>query len=128
MPLPTSDGGITSWLRKFGTLSPADARKQVKLLGDSLAKLGPDEQTPLFGLVALRVLLSLLDRPDGKLFKEVVERVDGKLPTTIRTWRDDYVAGLKSGEIDPARLVEEFGIDLAQELFRQAGIDYDPGN
>lgn len=98
-------------------------------MGDLLsAKFGADEETPLTGLVALRLLLSLLDKPDGKLFREVVERVEGRLPTTLRTWRDEYVTALKNGDVDPAKILEELGPDLANELFRAAGIDLDRSN
>lgn len=124
MPGPAKDFGY--WLRHFGAMTPSEIRKEVKAhMAEYLAKIEDEEETSLIGLASLRVLTSLLIKPDARMFREVVERVDGKLPVTVKTWRDEWIQALKNGEIDPAAVLEELGPDLAGELFHIAGITLD---
>ncbi len=40
----------------------------------------------------------------------------------VNTWRDKVIAGLRKGELDPHKVIEELGVDLATELFNSAGV------
>jgi len=103
-------------------MAPAEVLDEVKLFEEQLGKV-KEESIPLVGLVSLRVLVSLLNRPDARLFRTVVDRVDGKLPMTIKTWRDEWVQALKDGTLDPSAVLRELGDELALELFRAAGVE-----
>ena len=119
---PKRKESFAHWLNKFGAMTPAEVLDEVKLFEEQLGKV-KEESIPLVGLVSLRVLVSLLNRPDARLFRTVVDRVDGKLPMTIKTWRDEWVQALKDGTLDPSAVLRELGDELALELFRAAGVE-----
>jgi hypothetical protein len=117
---PKNRESITYWLREFGNMTPGEIAKRCRLWADELKRGGDD--LPLFALVALRALMALANEPDASLMGKVQDRVEGKLPTTIRTWQDEVIELLRSGTVEPAAVWEELGSDLARELFIAAGI------
>lgn len=117
---PKNKQSITYWLREFGNMTPAEAAKQCKVWADELKRGGND--LPLFAMIALRTLMALANEPDASLLGKVQDRVEGKLPTTIRTWQDEVIELLRSGTVEPDAVMEELGPDLATELFVAAGI------
>ena len=119
---PKNAESFTWWLNHFGSLPSREVLKEVKFMETQLRKIGDDE-VPLVGIASLRALIALINKPDARLFKEIIERVDGKLPTTIKSWRDEWVAALKAGELDPKVVEEELGGELAAELFLAASIE-----
>lgn len=118
---PKNKTNITYWMREFGNMTPAEVAERCEIYAKEL-KRGGDE-LPIFGVIAVRALMELMNDPSaGRLFGQVIERLEGKLPTTIKTWRDEVVDLLRSGSIMPGDVVKEFGDDLATELFVSAGI------
>lgn len=57
--------------------------------------------------------------------KEVMDRVWGKPSQTVKvkTWQDEIVALLQQKKVTPESVVQEFGVDLASELFKRAGVN-----
>ena len=122
MPVsPKSAVSLTYWLRKFGSMSPAEVIGAVPATAEMLASL-KDETVPMIGLASLRTLMSLINKPDARLFKEVVERLEGKMPSTVRTWRDQWIEAIKNGDVDLKVVEEELGTELAHQLFGAAGV------
>ncbi len=74
--------------------------------------------------------LALIDKAAATTWQAAAWKIERRYPQwygrrvelTHRDWRDALVEGLKQHEIDPEDVVEEFGIDLATELFAAAGI------
>lgn len=52
----------------------------------------------------------------GRYYKLFTDKIE------IQSWESEAVMAIKSGEIDYVSLSEEFGDDLATDLFRQAGV------
>lgn len=52
----------------------------------------------------------------GRYYKLFTDKVE------ITDWQTEAVMAIRSGEVDYVELVEEFGDDLATQLFQQAGV------
>lgn len=52
----------------------------------------------------------------GRYYKLFTDRVE------VTDWQTEAVMAIRSGEVDYVELVEEFGDDLATQLFQQAGV------
>lgn len=100
-------------------MSPANVAKECAAFASEFKKF--KGEAPIAALVAARALLTLMYDTDGRVLGTVLDRVDGKLPTTIKSWQDEIIALLKSGEIEPEIVQEELGDD-ADELFSRAGV------
>jgi len=111
---------VTGWLRKWGAMTPVEASKLCKLWSKELAAGG--NEIPIEGMVALRLWMVLMSEPTGPILKEVMDRTEGKLPTVIKSWRDDLIALVKDGALTYEILEAELGRDLAVELFAGAGV------
>ena len=118
---PKSETSITFWLRKFGAMTPAEVIGQVPAVHEML-KTVADEEVPMIALASLRTLMSLINKPDARLFKEVVERLEGKMPSTVKTWRDQWIEAIRNGDVDRKVVEEELGEELAHQLFNAAGV------
>ena len=117
----TGAGSLSGYFRSFGNMTPSQLRKEIQMFDQALAA---GEKTPatMNALIAAAVGIRLVNDPDARLLGVWLDRTEGKLPVVVRTWRDDWVAALKAGEITPAVAIEELGKDLAVELFGAAGI------
>ena len=111
---------VTGWLRKLGAMTPAEAAKLCKAWSTELSAGGND--LTIEGMVALRLWMVLMSEPTGAILKEVLDRTEGKLPTVIKSWRDDLIALIREGTLTYEVVEGELGRDLAVELFRGAGI------
>lgn len=100
---PKNQNSITYWLNEFGNMTPAAAGKLFKLLGKQLAKGG--DELPIYAIVALRTLVSLMNEPTPGLIAQVLERTEGKVsqPVEVYDWRAEVA---KYGE-DPDALVAD---------------------
>jgi hypothetical protein len=111
---------ITGWLKHLGAMTPLAASKLCKAWAKELASGGDD--MPIEGMTALRLWMSLMSEPTGAILKEVLDRTEGKLPTVIKSWRDDLITLVKEGTLQFDVLEAELGRELAVELFAGAGI------
>ena len=111
---------VTGWLKKWGAMTPAAAGKLCKVWAKELAAGG--NEIPIEGMVAIRLWMVLMSEPTGPILKEVMDRTEGKLPTIVKSWRDDLITLIKEGTLTFKVLEEELGPDLATELFAGAGI------
>jgi len=105
-----------------GNMSPLEAAKYCKVIAGQLATIG-GEMT-LKQAVVLRVYAALLFEPDARLLNSVMDRDEGKVtqPMSVETWRDKVITLLREKKVAPEDVIQEFGDDLATELFVGAGI------
>lgn len=100
---PKNQQSITYWLNEFGNMTPAQAGALFKLLAKELAKGG--DELPIFAIVALRSLVSLMNEPTPGLLLQVLERTEGKVKETLEIvdWRTEAAAA----GVNPDALVAE---------------------
>ena len=101
-------------------MTPAAAAKLCKVWAKELTAGG--NEIPIEGMVALRLWMVLMSEPTGPILKEVMDRTEGKLPTIVKSWRDDLIALIKEGRLTFNVLEAELGRDLAAELFIGSGV------
>lgn len=120
---PKSQQSITAWLHSWLDMTPLQAAKLATAYAKQL-KEADSGDVPMAGIVALRVIMDITNDPaaGSRLFATIMDRLEGKLPTTIRTWRDDLIEAIKSGDITWDSAEAALGRDLAAELFAGAGI------
>jgi hypothetical protein len=120
---PKKQESITSWLRAWLEMTPKAAAKLATAYSKQLMAADSGD-VPMAGIVALRVIMDITNDPaaGSRLFATIMDRLEGKLPTTIRTWRDDLIEAIKSGDITWDSAEAALGRDLAAELFAGAGI------
>jgi hypothetical protein len=106
-------------------MTPVEAAKMCKAWSTELAAGGND--LCIEGMVALRLWMSLMSEPTGAILKEVLDRTEGKLPTVLKSWRDDLIALIREGTLTYDVVKDELGRDLATELFAGAGISVSEG-
>jgi hypothetical protein len=123
---PKKQQSITYWLHEWLDMTPLAAAKLASAYARQL-KQADSGEVPMAGIVALRVIMEVISDPSAgsRLFATIMDRLEGKLPTTIRTWRDEFVEAIKSGDITWDKAEEALGLDLATELFVGAGIPID---
>jgi hypothetical protein len=117
---PKNEKSISYWLKHFGNLTPALAAKELEGVIAGLKQQPAD--MPWFKLVALRSLQAMVNEPDSRMLREVMDRTEGRVPVTVVTWEDEYVRALKGHEVTPEWVRDELGDELAQQLFRAAGV------
>lgn len=78
---PKNEVSVTYWLREWGGMSSEKAAELCAAYADELRAV-PGE-LPLAALVALRVWMSLASEPSPGLFSQVVDRIDGPVPTKL---------------------------------------------
>jgi hypothetical protein len=117
---PQNQRSISYWLKHFGNMATPLVAKELEGMLRELKK--GDAGVDFFQLVAVRTLMAMVNEPDARMLREVMDRTEGKLPTRVVTWEDDVIGAIKNGA--PYRIVEsELGESLARELFHRAGID-----
>jgi hypothetical protein len=100
---PKTTNSITHWMREFGNMTPKALADLCDLYAVKLRKGG--DSTTMFGLIAVRLLMSQVDEPDSRLLDVLLDRTEGKVPDKleIADWRKD---ALEAG-IDPDTLASE---------------------
>ena len=108
-------------MRDLLSLTPVDAAGQFEAYAQQLRQGG--DKAPFAALIAVRQLMALANEPDARLLREVLDRTEGRVPVTVKTWRDEWIESLKRGDITPEWVRQTLGDDsLAQELFLAAGV------
>jgi phage terminase small subunit len=81
----------------------------VKKIKVSQSEHGPSLEIELYDAQSALVQL-------GRYYKLFTDKVE------VTDWQSEAVLSIRSGEVQYAELAEEFGDDLATQLFRQAGV------
>ena len=107
---------------EIGNMTPLEAANYCKAIAGQLASIGAN--VTLKEAVTLRVYAALLFEPDARLLNSVMDRDEGKVtqPMSVETWRDKVITLLREKKVAPEDVIQEFGNDLATELFVGAGI------
>ena len=100
---PKNQQSITYWLNEFGNMTPVQAGKLFKLLARELDKGG--DELPVFAIVALRTLVSLMNEPTPGLIAQVLDRTEGKVADKLIL--EDWRAEAAKYGADPDALVAE---------------------
>jgi hypothetical protein len=109
-------------MKEFGSLTPAQLREKVAIFDKALASAGNTPAT-MNAMIAAAVGIRLINDPEARLLGVWLDRVEGKLPTVVKTWRDAWIEALKENRVTPEWVRKTLGNDeLAQELFRAAGV------
>lgn len=110
---PKAQKSITYWLDEFGNQTPASLANDLLDYAKQLRQL--KGELPIFGHVAIRTLMAIINEPDARLLAQVLDRTEGKVPDKLMVsdWRQDaQAAGL-----DPDALVND--------LFRKVTSEHD---
>lgn len=118
----TGAGTITGYMRLFGGMTPAELSKELPTFAKALASIGKSRET-INGMIAIATALRLINDPEARLLGVWLDRTEGKLPTVVKTWRDDVTELIKAQAVGYSDVEAELGADLARELFRQAGVE-----
>lgn len=100
---PRITNSVTHWLREFGNMTPAALSEICKAYAAELKRGG--DSTTMFGLIAVRLLMSQANEPDARLLDVLLDRTEGKVPDKVKLydWRKDAAAA----GVDPDSLVNE---------------------
>ena len=92
------NNGVTATIKKW-------RRRKVTTEQTSIEEIDIELHDPQSAAVQL-----------GRYYKLFTDRVE------VTDWQSEAVMSIRSGEVQYAELAEEFGDDLATQLFRQAGV------
>jgi hypothetical protein len=79
---PRNEVSLTHWLREWGGMTSAQAAELCATYAKELraAKSG---EMPLAALAALRVWMTVISEPTPGLFGQLLDRMDGPVPTRL---------------------------------------------
>jgi len=78
---PGNAVSLTHWLREWGGMTPEQAGEMCAVYARELRQVKGD--VPLAALAALRVWLAVINEPSPGLFAQLLDRIDGPVPTRI---------------------------------------------
>lgn len=89
---PKNQKSITHWVNEFGNQSPAALSAELKQYAAQLKQVKGD--LPIFGHIAIRTLMALINEPDARLLAQVLDRTEGKVsqPVEVYDWRKELEA------------------------------------
>jgi len=78
---PRDAVSLTHWLREWGAMTPEQAAELCTTYARELRQAKGD--IPLAAFAALRVWLAVINEPSPGLFAQLLDRIDGPVPTKI---------------------------------------------
>lgn len=111
-----------SWAAVIKRISNMTGQEAAQYVNEFAKFFRPMKGITLKEAVILRSFAALLFDPQASMLNAIMERAEGKLSQTIRTWQDEVIDLLKTGQVTPAIVRNELGDELARELFIAAGV------